>query len=198
MFQTKLKMLREAAGYKSQQAFANVFGVAQSTVGNWEAGKREPDFETIRRLATFFNVPVDFLIGDEDDSTYIEKSGTTICSTNPINILVNQYHIPTDVLANISGVDRATAERWILGAEKPKKDEYEHIAEFFELAPTDLQVGRLPLFPSERVQLKVYQATGMRFAAYGKHGNYTQEDLSVIQTFLNETLNGIKNDLPED
>ena len=66
VFQTRLKELREAAGYKSQQAFADVFGVAQSTVGGWEAGKREPNYETTMRLARFFGVSVDDLLGLED------------------------------------------------------------------------------------------------------------------------------------
>lgn len=62
MFRVRLRELREAAGFKSQQAFADAFGVAQSTVGNWEAGKREPNFETAIRLAQFFGVSVDSLL----------------------------------------------------------------------------------------------------------------------------------------
>lgn len=67
MFQTRLRELREAAGYKSQQAFADAFGVAQSTVGGWEAGKREPNYETTMRLARFFGVSVDSLLGHTDE-----------------------------------------------------------------------------------------------------------------------------------
>lgn len=67
VFQTQLRELREAAGYKSQQAFADAFGVAQSTVGGWEAGKREPNYETTMRLARFFGVSVDRLLGLEEE-----------------------------------------------------------------------------------------------------------------------------------
>ena len=70
MFKTRLRELREANGYKSQQAFADAFGVAQSTVGNWEAGKREPSYETIARLARFFNVPVGCLLDDTTEDKY--------------------------------------------------------------------------------------------------------------------------------
>lgn len=66
IFRIRIRELRESAGYTSQQAFANAFGVAQSTVGNWEAGKREPGYETTIRLADFFNVSVDYLIGRID------------------------------------------------------------------------------------------------------------------------------------
>lgn len=65
MFQTRLKELRESAGYKSQQSFADAFGVAQSTVGGWESGKREPNYDTTIRLSKFFNVTVDSLIASE-------------------------------------------------------------------------------------------------------------------------------------
>lgn len=66
MFQHRLRELREKHGYSSQKAFADAFGVAQSTVGGWEAGKREPNYETTKKLALFFNVPVDYLLDMPD------------------------------------------------------------------------------------------------------------------------------------
>ncbi len=63
MFRTRLRELRERAGYGSQQSFADAFGVAQSTVGGWEAGKREPNYSTTLRLAKFFGVSIDYLLG---------------------------------------------------------------------------------------------------------------------------------------
>lgn len=64
MFRIRLKELREKTGL-SQYGFADKFGVAQSTVGSWEAGKREPNFLTMQRLADFFGVSVDYLLGRE-------------------------------------------------------------------------------------------------------------------------------------
>ena len=32
----------------------------------WETGKREPDFETTKRIADYFGVSVDYLLGRED------------------------------------------------------------------------------------------------------------------------------------
>ena len=65
MFRLRLKELRENVGL-SQYAFAERFGVSQSTVGNWEAGKREPNFETMQRIADFFGVTVDYLLGRDE------------------------------------------------------------------------------------------------------------------------------------
>ncbi len=63
MFRVRVRELREAAGYKSQQAFADTFGVAQTTVASWEGGKREPNYATTLRLADFFHVSLDYLLG---------------------------------------------------------------------------------------------------------------------------------------
>lgn len=64
MFFGRLKALREKAGL-SQSAFARAFGVAQSTVAGWESGAREPNHDATRRLAEFFGVTVDYLLGGE-------------------------------------------------------------------------------------------------------------------------------------
>lgn len=67
MFRLRIRELREANGYKSQQSFADAFGIAQSTVGGWEAGKREPNFDTALRIASFFGVTTDYLLGCETE-----------------------------------------------------------------------------------------------------------------------------------
>lgn len=82
MFRTRLRELRENAGYKSQQAFADAFGVAQSTVGGWEAGKREPNYATTLKLANFFHVSVDYLLGQTDRKD-ISPTQTPTPSTGP-------------------------------------------------------------------------------------------------------------------
>ncbi len=67
MFEKRLRALREEQGFQSQQALANALGVAQSTVANWECGRREPNYETTKRLAELFQVTVDYLMGRGDD-----------------------------------------------------------------------------------------------------------------------------------
>lgn len=64
MFAERFKLLREQAGL-TQTAFARAFGVAQSTVAGWESGSREPNIATVRRLAEYFGVTADYLLGGE-------------------------------------------------------------------------------------------------------------------------------------
>lgn len=68
MFSIRLKELRMKNGL-SQRELANAFKVSTGTVGNWEVGSREPDFSTIIKLADYFRVSVDYLIGHSDNST---------------------------------------------------------------------------------------------------------------------------------
>lgn len=42
-------------------------GVAESTISQYETGKRQPDYETLLKLGEFFGVSVDYLLtGDEN------------------------------------------------------------------------------------------------------------------------------------
>ena len=59
MFRVELKKQRETAGL-SQYKLAEKMGVSQATVGMWES---EPNFAMLCKLADFFGVTVDVLLG---------------------------------------------------------------------------------------------------------------------------------------
>ena len=42
------------------------FGVTNQTISLWETGQREPDFDTLVKIAKYFNVTTDYLLGIED------------------------------------------------------------------------------------------------------------------------------------
>lgn len=56
--------LRKAAGI-SQYELARRVKLSRSALGNYEQGEREPDFDTTKKLADFFGVSVDHLLGRE-------------------------------------------------------------------------------------------------------------------------------------
>lgn len=62
----RLKELRKRAKM-SQVELADVMGVTQSTLGKWELGKQQPDIECIKKIANFFDVSIDYLLGMETD-----------------------------------------------------------------------------------------------------------------------------------
>ena len=47
----------------SQYALAKSINVSQSTICNWLNGNKEPSVESLWKLADFFDVSVDYIIG---------------------------------------------------------------------------------------------------------------------------------------
>lgn len=99
MFQIVLKQLRENAGY-SQASFAKAFGSKQSTVAKWETGDREPDFSTTQRIADFFNVSVDYLLGRDEPSPEIPAPSVPGSKWIPVLGYV-RAGIPTEAVEEI-------------------------------------------------------------------------------------------------
>ena len=58
-----LKELRESKGL-TQSELAKLLSVSPSSIGMYEQGRREPDSETLRRISSFFNVTIDYLLGN--------------------------------------------------------------------------------------------------------------------------------------
>lgn len=50
----------------SQRKLSEEFGVTNQTISLWETGQREPDFDTLVKIAKYFNVTTDYLLGIED------------------------------------------------------------------------------------------------------------------------------------
>ena len=56
-----ISQLRNDKGL-NQRELAIHLGVSNGAIGMWETGKRQPDLETIKKIASFFNVSVDYLL----------------------------------------------------------------------------------------------------------------------------------------
>ena len=68
----RLKVLRESKGV-TQSQLGEFIGAKKSAVSLWESGKRQPDQETLVRLAAYFEVTVDYLLGrDEQPAPQID------------------------------------------------------------------------------------------------------------------------------
>jgi len=69
----RLKELRKEHKI-SQQKLAEHLDVARSTVAMWEVGPNQPDSDMLLRIADYFNVTVDYLLGRTDDPTGKEQA----------------------------------------------------------------------------------------------------------------------------
>ena len=61
----RLEDLRKAKGL-SQETLAKELNMTQQRISAYEKGKREPDIETLKQFASFFNCTIDFLLGKSD------------------------------------------------------------------------------------------------------------------------------------
>jgi transcriptional regulator with XRE-family HTH domain len=60
-FGSRLSKLRKEKG-KLQADVAKDLGFARATYGAYEQDKRQPDFEALKKISTYFDVTIDFLL----------------------------------------------------------------------------------------------------------------------------------------
>ncbi|MCG0278449.1 MAG: helix-turn-helix domain-containing protein [Thermanaeromonas sp.] len=91
----RLAALRKEKGL-SQAELAKLLNVGQSTIAMYEKDKRRPDAETLTRLAEFFQVSVDYLLGLTD---FRER---TVYTVNPetqelFSLLLREPHLKSSL-----------------------------------------------------------------------------------------------------
>lgn len=64
MFGARLQELRKERGL-NQKDFAKAIGYSQSQISQWETGVNEPTASALIKIADFFDVSVDYLLGRE-------------------------------------------------------------------------------------------------------------------------------------
>ena len=85
-----LKILRNKYNI-SQQQLANVIGVSQQSINKYENHNIEPDIETLKAIATFFNTTIDYLVGFDKSENNITKE----------NELLRLFNLMTDEQQNL-------------------------------------------------------------------------------------------------
>ncbi len=78
IFPRQLRKLMDREPKTTQPQLAKVLGVQRQTISNYAIGQSSPDWKTLSRIADYFNVSADWLLGRTD----IESSDThvqTVC-----------------------------------------------------------------------------------------------------------------------
>lgn len=81
-FSERLRQLRTARDL-SQFEFSKLIGISKSSVNMYERGEREPGLETLERIADYFNVDMDYLLGKSD---VVNKSNWSFIASNIIPV----------------------------------------------------------------------------------------------------------------
>ena len=66
VFCERLRELRKTLSL-TQKELASILQTNNSSICDWECGRTEPDLETLTKIARFFDVTTDYLLGLEED-----------------------------------------------------------------------------------------------------------------------------------
>ncbi len=88
-FQNIFRKLRTSSNL-TQNAIAERLGISRSTIGMYETGAREPDFETLEKIADYFNVDTDFLLGRTTQTTMLPETIGKLAKTHELDTIYEQ------------------------------------------------------------------------------------------------------------
>ena len=89
----KLQQARAKANLTQEQV-AETLGVSRQTISNWENEKTYPDIRSVVTLSDLYNVSLDYLLKDKEETTmtnyldYLEESTNVVKSKNKLSKLI--------------------------------------------------------------------------------------------------------------
>lgn len=101
----RISELRKQAGM-SQFQLAKVLDIATSTLGMYETGKREPSLKVMNRIANYFNVTTDYLLGRPDKKD--DDTKTADIEDDDVIFTYEGRQIPKEDLELIRRIMRGT------------------------------------------------------------------------------------------
>lgn len=84
MFCDKFKDLRKNSGMNQEQ-LADALNIHVSTISRYERGKLDPSKEHLKVISDYFNVPVSYLLGEQElalEKLYIKLKDKNIINDN--------------------------------------------------------------------------------------------------------------------
>jgi HTH-type transcriptional regulator, competence development regulator len=88
------KRLKNLRGKTTQEEVAGRIGISRARYSHYENGRSEPDTETLNKLADYYDVSVDYLLGRTDDpNETLNNKSSNSSSLDEINKLVKEYGI---------------------------------------------------------------------------------------------------------
>lgn len=94
MFAKRIKYLRQTKELNQVQ-LSEKLGVAKQSVSNWENDNIMPSVEMLEKIADFFSVSTDYLLGRDEktttDGTMVDLTGLTSRQMEHIKLLIEDF-----------------------------------------------------------------------------------------------------------
>lgn len=82
MFNVRLTYLRKEKK-KTQKDMAEMLGITRPAYTAYETGKRQPDFEMLQKIADYFQVSTDYLLGRDEPMNMLDYYKNKIAKEFP-------------------------------------------------------------------------------------------------------------------
>lgn len=115
-FSKKIKELREAHKM-TQQDLATRLDTTATAVSYWESGRSLPNFNTLKKIASLFNVSLDYLLKIQVNDEGKEKDFTTRFEV----LFRKSEKLPEEKQALLYDVINSTIDTFVKNAEDEKK-----------------------------------------------------------------------------
>lgn len=132
MFGKRIVELRKRQGL-TQAELARAVGISRSALSLYEIEKREPDIETLSKLATLFNVPVGYILGNEHE--VIDYANYTMDTPEfalglkmRIQDLIAEQELSEDEFAKRTGFSKEEKDDYLYGNKIPSIEDLIKIA----------------------------------------------------------------------
>lgn len=87
----KIKELRMSKGL-SHGRLAKEMGISKSMIGHYENGSRQPSYETLNKIADYFSVSIDYIMGRKSPNTpAFNLDGLTDSQKTVIFAVIDEY-----------------------------------------------------------------------------------------------------------
>ena len=121
MLAKRLKLLREKQG-KGQQEVCAALNIEQSTLANYENGKRIPKIDILIKIARYYNVSTDYLLGIVQQTIpygVVSYSGQNEYTGKNIAYWIFKSNFGYDEIANMLGISEDLLEEYCNGESVP-------------------------------------------------------------------------------
>ena len=107
----RIKELREIMGLP-QKALAAELGISQPTISDWESGRKVPSAKSTSKLADFFKVSTDYLLGRDDNNIVPVPFDRAVIEVNIYGSI--PAGVPVEAIEEIIGTEQIPAA-WLTG-----------------------------------------------------------------------------------
>lgn len=82
--------MKELRGKRTQAAVAKQLGLTQRTYQNYEIGARQADYETLAKIAQFYKVSIEYMLGIDNNVSSANDYANGVVETKQVRITADQ------------------------------------------------------------------------------------------------------------